>query len=85
MPTKIIDLVECLTTKQDKLNDSLQAILEGQAKNNIELVDNTKFLKWITSNQDQTWEAKNNPGTEEPQLDYKMRETFFSAPNGSKV
>ena len=67
------------------MNDSLQAILDGQAKNNIELVDNTQFLKWITSDWDQTWEAKNNPDAEAPELDYKMRETFLSAPNGNKV
>ena len=70
---------------RQKLDDSLQAILDGQAKKNIELVDNTEFLKWITSDWDQTWEAKNNPDAEEPELDYKMRETFLSAPNGNKV
>ena len=70
---------------REKLNGSLQAILDGQAKKNIELVDNNEFLKWITSDWDQTWEAKNNPEAQEPELDYQMRETFLSAPNGNKV
>ena len=55
---------------REKLNGSLQAILDGQAKKNIELVDNNEFLKWITSDWDQTWEAKNNPEAQEPELDY---------------
>ena len=76
-----VEQFESNKKSEKKLNASYQQILDKQSQYGIELVDNDAFPKWSNADWDQTWEARNNPDAEKPDLDWSMRESFISAPN----
>ena len=68
---------------QSGLNADYQRILDLQEEYSFELVNNDAFLDWTTSDWKDSWEAQTNPNATEPYLDWGMKESFISAPNGS--